>query len=553
MLLTLQFVGQSGSVFREPVLAVAAPENGSHPFPPSLRDESPIHVQPSTTAHVAIVAGWNLLSLPVQSGITSTAGLAGAVSAQVGASAVSSVATYRDGRFSIYIPGYAADQPLSPAQGAFVLSTRAGTWSPSGTPYVNPQTVYLQSGWNLVAAPFPAQDLDASLIAGEVGGCVQEIVVYTNQTVHVWVPGAGAFAVPHTGGMWIRCSTATPWSPMPPAPPDPATVAPPVDQSVATNTGAATQFLYTGTNPIQTGVTPGTIDQTRATVLRGKVSTRDGNPLTGVMISILDHPEFGQTESRADGKFDIAANGGSLLTVVYAKNGYLPIQRQVQSPAGDYASVPDVVMIPVDSQVTSISFGSSSVQVAQGSAQSDTDGTRRATLLFMPGTTASMTLPDGSTQPLDTGHVRATEYTVGSSGPQAMPGTLPPTEGYTYAADFGLDEASQAGATSVQFSQPVISYTQNFLKWAVGTKVPSRYLDKSTGQWVEGQSGVVIKILSVTGGMADLDVDGTGPASTSKLAALGITDAERQQLASLYPVGQTLWRMPIRHFTDWDF
>ena len=36
------------------------------------------------------------------------------------------------------------------------------------------------------------------------------------------------------------------------------------------------------------------------------------------------------------------------------------------------------------------------------------------------------------------------------------------------------------------------------------------------------------------------------------LAALGITDAERQQLASLYAPGQQLWRVPIPHFSPWD-
>lgn len=39
----------------------------------------------------------------------------------------------------------------------------------------------------------------------------------------------------------------------PPLPPDPATVAPPLDRTVATTVFDATAFLYTGTNPIQTG------------------------------------------------------------------------------------------------------------------------------------------------------------------------------------------------------------------------------------------------------------------------------------------------------------
>ena len=66
-------------------------------------------------------------------------------------------------------------------------------------------------------------------------------------------------------------------------------------------------------------------------------------------------------------------------------------------------------------------------------------------------------------------------------------------------------------------------------------------------------SGRVIKILSVTGGLADLDVDGDGLADGgAALAALSITDAERQQLAGLYQPGQSLWRVLIPHFTPWD-
>jgi len=43
-------------------------------------------------------------------------------------------------------------------------------------------------------------------------------------------------------------------------PPDPATVAPNLDNTVATNTYAATRFLYTGSNPVQTDVAPGVIE-----------------------------------------------------------------------------------------------------------------------------------------------------------------------------------------------------------------------------------------------------------------------------------------------------
>ncbi len=65
---------------------------------------------------------------------------------------------------------------------------------------------------------------------------------------------------------------------------------------------------------------------------------------------------------------------------------------------------------------------------------------------------------------------------------------------------------------------------------------------------------MVVKILGVTGGLADLDIDGSGtPAGSMALAALGVTDAERTQLAVLYSPGQSLWRVPIPHFSWWDF
>src|SRR5205807_3151946 len=69
-------------------------------------------------------------------------------------------------------------------------------------------------------------------------------------------------------------------------PPDPATVAPPVNQRVVTTILAATAFLYTGPNPIQTGVAPGTIELKRAAVLRGKVTDRTDAPLPGVQMTV---------------------------------------------------------------------------------------------------------------------------------------------------------------------------------------------------------------------------------------------------------------------------
>jgi len=337
-------------------------------------------------------------------------------------------------------------------------------------------------------------------------------------------------------------------------PPDPVDVAPDLDRTIATTLFAATEFLYTGTNPIQTGVEQGTIEPQQVAALSGKVVTQDGNPLPCVTITILNRPEYGQTLSRLDGMLDMAVNGGGHLTVNYAKEGYLIVQRQVYVVWQDFVLLPDVVMIPSDSQVTTIEFGAtSSMQVARGNVVTDTEGTRQATLLFPQGTSAEMVFSGGGTQSVDMLSVRATEYTVGSLGPLTMPAELPPTSGYTYAVELNADEAQAANAVDVRFNQTVYFYVENFVGFPAGGAVPTGYYDRDKGVWMPSDDGRVLEVVDIIDSLAELDIDGDGAADDSEtLALLNITDAERQQLASLYSSGQSLWRIPITHFTPWD-
>jgi RHS repeat-associated protein len=341
-------------------------------------------------------------------------------------------------------------------------------------------------------------------------------------------------------------------------PPDPSTVAPPIDNSVVTTIDNSTAFLYSGPNPIQTGVAPNTILPTRAAVLRGKVLDKTNSPLPGVTITILNHKEFGETLSRADGMFDLAVNGGGSLTVTYTKMGFLGAQRQVQVPCQDFAFATDVVLIPQDLRVTPVDLTSTiPIQVVRGSVVIDSDGTRQPTLFFPQGTQATMKMPDGSTQPITTLNVRCTEFTTESNGPQTMPAELPPTSGYTCAVEFNADEAQAAGALRVEFAdpqqkpKPIPAYVENFLNFPVGTDVPLGSYDKNQGTWIASDNGRVVKILSITGGAADLDT-GSGTADNGTALPLPVTPAERQQLASLYNVGQTLWRTPVAHLSSWD-
>lgn len=102
-------------------------------------------------------------------------------------------------------------------------------------------------------------------------------------------------------------------------PPDPTTAATQLDQTAFTPMADAIAFLYTGTNPIQTGVATGVMDANRVAVIRGQVFDKDKKPLSGVVLTVNNHPEFGQTVSRVDGAFDLAVNGGGLITLNYVK------------------------------------------------------------------------------------------------------------------------------------------------------------------------------------------------------------------------------------------
>ncbi|SFW71095.1 Fibronectin type III domain-containing protein, partial [Paenibacillus sp. UNCCL117] len=184
-------------------------------------------------------------------------------------------------------------------------------------------------------------------------------------------------------------------------PPDPGSVATEVPASGQASFQELTDFLYTGPNPIQTGVQPGAIEAERAGVLRGRVLDTAQAPVGGVRITVLDHPEWGQTLSRADGMFDLAVNGDGIWTLQYEKDGYLTVQRKKQATPGDYEHLEDVVLTAYASKVTQVQLeNSTEIQVAQGTPVTDEDGSRQSTVLFPAGTTATMKLPDGTEQPL---------------------------------------------------------------------------------------------------------------------------------------------------------
>lgn len=333
-----------------------------------------------------------------------------------------------------------------------------------------------------------------------------------------------------------------------------------LDPTIATTVYQAAGFLITAQ-----GAVTGSIDPNRVAILSGRVLAAGAGPtgsaisllqpalgpgLRGAKVSILGHPEWGSTTVGQDGRYALVVNGGGYLTVVAEAAARPTVMRTLAVDWQAWQKVADIVMTPYDPHLTRIDF-SSPVQVARGSVVTDADGSRQATLLFFQGTTATMQLPDGTRQGLGSLGVRATEFTVGANGPAAMPGDLPPNSGYTYAAEFSVDEAVEAGATTVEFSQPVVAYLENFLHFPVGQSAPVGSFSRVNGVWQPSPNGRVVKIVSVSAGLADLDLTGDSVADDPALFAIGAD--ERRTLAGLYSVGQELWRVPMDHFTPWDY
>lgn len=337
-------------------------------------------------------------------------------------------------------------------------------------------------------------------------------------------------------------------------PPDPTTVAPALNQTVVTAFNSATSFLYSGTNPIQTGVTPGTISVTRAAVIRGKVVDSVGASLSGVDVSVLGHSEYGSTISRSNGQFDLAVNGGGLLTVKFTKLNYLPAQRGVQVPWQDFVAIDSVAMLQVGPIIDSVHFGQP-MQVVRLDSVNDVSGGRRPTLMFRDSTVVTATLPGGGTQVI-TGPlaIRAKEFTVGTMGPARMPAALPPTSAYTYAIELDVDSAMKLSATKVTFSKPVPVYVDDYMGFPVGAIVPAGSYDAVKGIWVTEPDGRIIKVLSISSGLANLAIDSAGTQATpAQLAAIGIDSLERTRIATTYPTaGKLLTRVAVDHFSIWD-
>lgn len=429
--------------------------------------------------------------------------------------------------------GDACDDPPTWSNASLVASNIADTsmdlaWTAADHP-VGVESYYLYRD-GVEIGQFPSSQLTAT-VSGLTAGTYYTFKVEADDVLGSRSSSGPSLLVSTTGG-------------------DPT--APDIDDGGVATVGAASEFLYTGTDPVQEGVDPADIDPARAAVLRGSVVNRDtGMPLDGVIVTIKDHPEYGQTETQVDGTFAMVVNGGGVFVLEYEKLEYIPVQRRVSTYWNDYRWASDVAMIQAG-PATSVNADYSVLQTAEGELESDVDGDRTTRVLFPAGTKATMIATDGTETEIFGGmSVRTTEFTVGDLGPAAMPGELQPGVAYTFAASFTIDEALAAGADRVEFDNPVFVYVDNFLGFPVGGIVPNGVYDRDTATWIPEPNGRVIQVVSDDGTAVTLDIDGDGFAD-SDLSEIGIVSGELEELSELYDVGDQLWRVPVTHFSEHD-
>ncbi len=346
----------------------------------------------------------------------------------------------------------------------------------------------------------------------------------------------------------------------PMAPLAPSAMPGPLDP-VAHDFYESTRWLYEPTGAVQSGfsVTVDAAWKSATGVVRGAVRTRSGSALGCAAVSVVDHPEYGATTTREDGTFWLAVQGGQVLTVKISLPGYYQVFRTIESRNHAYIWTNEARLTPIEGTATTVSPASATV-LFTGPTETDTDGTRTARLLFLPGTTAQV---EGEGSPRTSFAIRAKEYTVGKtttggdSALAAMPADLPPTTGFTWAAELSLDGLEDKRVT---FNRPVWLYLDNFiglpqLNDAERVVVPVGSWDATKGAWVPETNGYVAKVLSVSGGVAQVDLNGDGVADTVTSPdgdADHLAPGEAAQIATIYTTGKLFWRMPRTHFSPVD-
>ncbi|WP_419657892.1 putative membrane protein with YD repeats [Desulfosarcina variabilis str. Montpellier] len=289
-------------------------------------------------------------------------------------------------------------------------------------------------------------------------------------------------------------------------------------------------------------------DSKRFSVITGLVQDAFDLPIAGVSVTIHGHSQYGTATTDDQGRFSIPVEGGSVMTVVYQKDGLITSHRQVNVPWNDIAIAETIQMIPQDTVATTVVFdgNADTVVTHRSTLVSDEFGSRSTTVIFTGDNRAWLVDENGNDiQELTTITTRATEFVT----PESMPAKLPPNSAFTYCVEFSVDEAQR-----VRFDKPVVTYVDNFLGFDVGEVVPVGYYDRDHGVWVPADNGIVVRLLDTdSDGVIDaLDSDGDDQPNDLDKDGRYHNEVIGLNNKNVYQPNSTFWRILASHFTPWD-
>jgi hypothetical protein len=102
--------------------------------------------------------------------------------------------------------------------------------------------------------------------------------------------------------------------------------------------------------------TIGSYDPRRFSLVAGLVQDLEGLPIANVSVTIHDRTEYGTSFADEEGRFTIPVEGGGTVTVVFQREGLIPVHRKVYVPWNDIAISETIQMIAEDPAATTLSF-----------------------------------------------------------------------------------------------------------------------------------------------------------------------------------------------------
>ncbi|KAK6173150.1 hypothetical protein SNE40_016661 [Patella caerulea] len=97
-------------------------------------------------------------------------------------------------------------------------------------------------------------------------------------------------------------------------------------------------------NSVQTYAMKNSFNETQVSVIRGRVTTKDGTPLISVRVGVVTQPLYGYTLSREKGVFDILVNGGGSVKLEFIRQPFGTKTASVLVPWNQIITMGTVVM-----------------------------------------------------------------------------------------------------------------------------------------------------------------------------------------------------------------